>query len=108
MIQVDFFADDLLRGCSLAWLQEIPAADFNRRNSYDLGDAVHVPLHGKEALRRTESAKGSMRRRIRRQRFRSNAHTRPIIRTASVNGTARQDHRGQRCVSSAIDGELDF
>src|SRR6266516_7628974 len=66
MIQIDFFADGLLRGCRLAWLQKIPPADFNRRDPHDLGDAVYVPLHGEEALRRAKTAEGAVRRRIRR------------------------------------------
>src|SRR5216683_7649266 len=107
MTQVDFFADDLLRGGRLAELEEITASNLDRRDANDLGDAVHVALHGEETLRRPESAKGSMRRRIRCQRLRSNAHTRPIIRTTGVNSATRQDHRGQRGVGAAIDGELD-
>src|SRR5258708_19480275 len=79
MIQVDFFTDDLLRGRRLAGLEEITPADFDRRDPHDLGDAVHVPLHGKEALRRPKSAKGSMRRGIRRHRLPSNAPARPPI-----------------------------
>src|SRR2546430_10551687 len=94
--------------CRLAGFQEIPPADFDRRNSYDLGDEVHVPFHGKETLRRTESAKGSVWRRICCHCLRSNAHRRPVIRTAGVNGAARQNHRRQRRVGSAIDGELDL
>src|SRR5260370_33701747 len=89
MIQVDFFTDDLLRGGRLAGLEEISPSNLDRGDANNPGDAVHVPLHGKETLRRAESAKGSMRRRIRRRRLRSNAHTRPIIRTAGVNSAAR-------------------
>src|SRR6266850_5750895 len=108
MIQVDFFTDDLFGGWRSAGLQKISPANFDRRNPYDLSDAIHVPLHGKETLRRTESAKSSMRWRIRRQRLCSNAHTRPVIRTAGVNGAARQYHRRQSGVGSAVDGEFDF
>src|SRR6266700_7998331 len=62
VIQIDFFADGLLRGCRLAWLQKIPPADFNRRDPHDLGYAVYVPLHGEEALRRAKAAEGTVRR----------------------------------------------
>src|SRR5260370_26485202 len=108
MIQVDFFADDLFRRCCLARLQKISPADFHRRNAHDLGDAVHVPLHGEKTLRRPKSAKSSVRWSICRYCFRSNAHTGPVIRTAGMNGAARKHDRRQRCVSAAIDGELDF
>ena len=89
MIQTDFFADGLLRGCRLAWLQKIPPADVNRSGPHGLGDAVHVPLHGEEALRRAKTAEGAVRRRIRGHGLCANAHTRPVIRSAGVNRAAR-------------------
>src|SRR5439155_5979479 len=107
-IQVNVLPDGLFCRGRLAGLQEISPANFHGRNPHDLSDLIHVPLYGKETLRGPESAKGSMRRRIRRQRFRSNAHARPVIRTASVNGAARQYYRRQSGVGSAVDGELDF
>src|SRR5258708_13212066 len=79
MMQVDFFTDDLLRGRRLAGLEEITPADFDRRDPHDLGDAVHVPLHGKEALRPPKSAKCSLRPSVPRHRLRSTAHPRPQI-----------------------------
>ena len=89
MIQLNLFPDGLLSGGRLTGLQEIPPANFDGRDPYDTGDAVHVPLHGEKALRRPKSAKGSMRRRICCYRLRSNPHTRPIIRTTGVNRAAR-------------------
>src|SRR6266705_2859902 len=103
-IKINILSNGLLRDCRLARLQKISPANFDRRDSYDLRDAVHVPLHRKQALRRAESAKSSVRWRIRRYCFRSNAYARPKIRSARVDRAARKDHGRQCCVCAAVDG----
>src|ERR1700676_3548745 len=67
-----------------------------------------MALQGEKTLRRTETTKSAVGRRICRQRFRPNAHTRPMIRAAGVNRASRQHHGRKGGVSAAIDGELDF
>ena len=107
-IQINIFLDGLFRCGRLAGLQKISAADFDGRNPYDLSDAVHVAFHSEKALRRAESAEGSVRRRIGGNRLRANAHIGPVIRTTGMDSAARKDDRRERRVRSTIDGELDF
>ena len=107
-VQINILLNGLFRRRRLAGLQEIPPANFDRRDPHDLGDAIHVALHRKKALWSAESTKSSVRRSVCSHGLASNAHVRPAIRTASVNRATRKDHRRERRVSAAIDGELNL
>src|SRR5438876_10394062 len=50
MIQTELFADGLLRGCRLPWLQKIPPADFNRRSPLNLRVTAYVRPHVEDSL----------------------------------------------------------
>src|SRR5882757_8473665 len=79
LLQVDCLTDRLLCNCRLSRLQEIPPANLSGRDAHGRSDAIHVPLHRKYALRRAESSKRPVGRRIRGNRLRTDPHMRPII-----------------------------
>ena len=106
--QINFFADGLFGGRRLTRLEEIAAADFYRRESHGLRDAVHVPLHREQTLRRSKAPKRPVRRSVCRHRLPANADVRPIIRTTRVNCAPRQDYGRQRRICAAINREVDF
>ena len=106
--QINFFADHLLGGGGLPRFQEIPASNLMGRKADDLRDTVHVPLHGEQTLRRSEAAKRPVRRGIGGECLGTDANARPVVRSASVNGPARQHHGREGCIGSAINGEIDF
>src|ERR1700747_101258 len=58
--QVDRFAHRLLRAGHFTRPEEMAAADFIRRNAHGLCDPIHVPLDGKQALRRPKTTKGAV------------------------------------------------
>src|SRR5271163_3799468 len=108
MLQVDIVLDDLAGRGLLALLQEIAAAEFLRAESDDLGDLVHVPFQGEEALRSAEAAKSAVRRDIGRDRPGVHAKIRPPVWTASVNRGAGEHDRRKCNVRSAVNDEVDF
>ena len=67
---------------------------------------VHVSLQGKDALRRAESTKRTVRRDVRRHRSTLDAHVRTKIRTRRVNRAARKHHWRQRAVRAAVDHKI--
>ena len=75
-IHVHFLVHHLPHRHSLPLANEIPSAQFLRRKPHSLRHAIQMPLQRKNALRRAKSAKGSVRRRIRRDRAAANAHVR--------------------------------
>src|SRR5258708_23213244 len=81
MIQVNFFLYGLLGRRGLLRLQKIPAADLDRREAKNAGDAIHVPLHGEEALRRAETPERPVGRRVGGHGLPPNAHSWPILGT---------------------------
>ena len=60
--QIDWLGYDLLRCSVLPRLQKISAANLDGRKADGLRDAVHVPLHGEQALGRAKAAERAMRR----------------------------------------------
>src|SRR5258708_37718933 len=69
MIQVDFFTDDLLRGCRLARLQEIPPADFMGKISPAWATPGHCPPSRHAPLRAPKPPKPASARRLRARPF---------------------------------------
>ena len=59
------------------------------------------------ALRRAESAKGAVRRRVGGDGAAANAHVRAIVGTGGVDRAAREDDRRERLVGAAVDREVD-
>ena len=106
--EINRFAHHLLSSSSLSGLQKIPPPDLDRRKTYRLRDAVHVPLHGEQALRGSKAAKGPMRRGICSNRFRADPNARPIVRPTRVNRATGKHHGGQSCIGAAIDCEVDL
>src|SRR5579871_4584296 len=108
LIQIDWFANHLLRGCGLTGLEKIAATDFYRRNSERSRDAVHVAFHRKQALGRAKSAKCTMRWSIGRDGAGPYADVRPMIGSAGVNRAAREDNGRERGVGAAVNYEFDL
>ena len=108
LVEIDWFADDLFGGRGLSRLKKIPASNFQRRKPDDFRDAIHVPLHGEQALRRAKAAKCPMRRRVGGNGFGADANARPEVGSTGMNRASRQNHGRQRGVGAAIDGEIDF
>src|SRR5579864_6817988 len=61
-LEIDRFLHCLFGGRGLSSLQEIPLPHFDWRHANRRRDAIHVPLHSKQTLRRSESTKRAMRR----------------------------------------------
>src|SRR5271156_4336694 len=61
---IHFFFYNLTNRQRLTLANEIPSPQFVRRNAHSLRHAIQVALQRENALRRAESSKSSMRRRI--------------------------------------------
>src|SRR5580698_1003754 len=83
--QIDWLGDNLMRSGFLPRLQKISKANLGGRKADGLRTAVHVALHGEQALGRAKSSKGSMGRGVGSDCFRADANIGPVIRSASVN-----------------------
>jgi len=89
-------------------VDEVAAAQFVRREADDLGDAVEMALEREDALRRSESAEGAVRRHIGGDGAAANAHVGAVVRTGGVNRAARENDRRKSFVGAAVNGEVDF
>ena len=93
-VQIDFFTDCLFGGCGLTGLEEIAAADFDWGKSNDLPRCGPCAAPWRKwTLRRAESAESTVRRGIGGYGFGADADVGPVIRTAGVDGSAREDDR---------------
>src|SRR6202521_3656654 len=106
--QINFFADGLLGGRRLTRLEEILAADLDRRETYNLRDAVHVPLHREQTLWRSKAPKRPVWRSVRRHGLPANADVRPVIGTTGVDDATGENYGRQCRVCAAIDREINF
>src|SRR5216684_1839860 len=106
-VQVDLFTNDLIHGERLTFMNEIAAAQLVGSEADGFSDAVQVAFQSEDALRRAESAKSTVRRRVGSDNPATNAHIRAMIRTRGVNGAARENHRGKRFVSTSVEREVD-
>ena len=85
-------ASDRSRSCRPARSAFI-ARSVDRIHAERFGDAIHVDFDGELRLRRAESAKRAVRRRVREHRAAVDASILTAIRTGRVNAAARQHHR---------------
>ena len=86
---------------------------FRRRNSsgamsHRVRHAIQMPLQRENALRRAESAKRAVRRRIGGDGPAADAHVRAAVRPSRVDRPARKHHRRKRCVRAAVHREIDL
>src|SRR5258708_25579368 len=77
--EINRFAHNLFGGGGLSGLKKIPAADLNGRKAYGSRGSIHVSLHGEQALRRSQSAQGAMRRRRCSDRLPPATNTPPVL-----------------------------
>ncbi len=96
-----------LTASGLAFVDEIPAAQFVWRESDGFGDAVEMALQRKNALRSAEAAKRAVRRSVCGDGAAANAHVRAIVGTGGVDGAARKHDRRKSRVGAAVDREID-
>ncbi len=104
---VDRVAHHLADGARIAGPNEVAPPQRVRRETNRLGNAIHVSLERKQALRRAETAEGPVRRRIGRDGAAAQPHVRAEIGARGVNGAAGQHDGRQRAVCAAVDDEVD-
>src|SRR5229473_556262 len=75
-VQVDLFSNDLIHSKCLTFMNEVAAAQLVGSEADGFGDAVQVALKSEDALRRAESAKSTVRRRVGGDNPAANAHIR--------------------------------
>ena len=106
-VKIHVLVDHLARGGRLALAEEISAAKFFRRQIHGARDLIHVALDRENALRRAESAKRAVRRRVGGHGLRADAHVGADVRPRRVNRSAREHHGRKRRVRAAVDHEID-
>src|SRR6266542_4207056 len=105
---INFFANRLTSSRCLALFNEVAPAKFFWSQSDRLRDFVHVTFQPKDTLRRAESAKGSVRRHVRRHGFAMDANVRTKVWTSSVNRAAREHDGRKRAICATIDHKVDL
>ncbi len=104
---VDWFADHLMDREALALVNEVAAAQFVWRDADDLRRAIEMALESEDTLRGSESAEGAVRWHVGGDGAAAYPHVGAMVRASGVDCAARKDHLGKRCVSAAVDGEVD-
>src|SRR6266478_467134 len=108
MAHVHFFTHHLTDGECLAFTDEVPPPQLIGLEAGNGGYAVEVPFQRKDALRRAKSAKSALRRRIGRHRPAANPYVRTVVGPRCVNCAAREHHRRERFIRTAIEREVDL
>ena len=104
---VDRVAHHLTDGARIAGANEVAPPQRVRCETNRRGNAIHVSLERKQALRRAETAEGAVRRRIGRDGAAAQPHVRAEIGPGGVNRAAGQHDGRQRAVRAAVDDEVD-
>src|SRR5439155_18640754 len=98
----DTLAQDLAGRGRVVEPEDVPTPDVRRRDGEPLGDAVELRLGRELGLRRAETPKRAVRRRVRPGRPAAEADVRAAIWAAGVGHAARQAHGGDRAVRGAV------
>ncbi len=106
--QVYVVSDHLTGSRSVARSQQIAPPEFVRSQSHSLGNLIHVPLYGKQALRRAEAAKSAVRGCVGGDGNAAHAHVIASVGSSCVNRAARKHDWRQGRVSASIDRKLDL
>src|SRR5437868_5733958 len=96
----------LARGRRFAFLYEVAQTKLFRTQAHRFSHLIQMSLKRKDALRRAEAAKSSVRRNIRGNRLASYANVRAIVWPGGVNRAARENDRRKSSVSSAVHYEI--
>src|ERR1044071_396510 len=104
--QINFFVNHLAGRRRFAFVDEVAAAKLFRAESDCLRYLVQVTFERKDALRRTEAAKCSVRRHVRRHSAALDADVRAKIWPGGVNRAAREDDGREGGISSAVNDEI--
>src|SRR6202035_1832688 len=108
MLHIDGVAEELAGGGAVAGGEEVAAAEFLGSEADDFRDFVHVAFEREDALRRAESAEGSVGGNVGRHGFGADGDVGPVVGTGGVDGAAGEDYRGEGGVGSAVDGAVDL
>ena len=101
-------AERLARGSGVAGPQCVLPPELHRVHPQRLGDALHLHLHRELRLRRAEAAEGAVGRRVREDRAPVDRDVVAAVRTGRVDAAARQHHRTQRDIGTAIEEHVDL
>jgi hypothetical protein len=106
-LHVHGLPNHLSHGARLVLPDEVPAAEFGRRQAERRRDPLHLALEREDALRRAKPAERAVRRRVGRDGAAAHADVRTEIRAGGVNRAPREHDGRERAVRAAVDREVD-
>src|SRR5258708_24616881 len=87
-IHIDLLANHLIGRRGFAFMNEVAPAKLVRSKAGDFSDFIQMPLERKDALRRSETSKSTVRRHVRRYSLTLDADIRAEVRAGSVDSSA--------------------